>query len=305
MTALSNTSINAEATEASSAPAVIGPRPTRGTPGPVGFLSRQHILEATEACFDEVGYDGTTIRAISGRLGCSVGSIYRYFEDKRDLLLACASRVLQPVLDGAEAGASIEASVQTYVSCATERDEMYRLLFWLACVSERSDGVPAPVAKIIASWTGLLSKRGIAEHLWTLLHGLIMLGLDQQTILDRVLGDGSGEATSETAKTGDVAPTSPTPPTPGAPTVTPNQRLVNDEIDLSAVEIVQAPRTRWVEVVEADDAPEAHEAPTTAESDAPTLEAAAPSPAPVAETPVENEAAGDEPTGGREDMTLL
>ena len=51
-------------------------------------LSRGQILDATETCLAELGYDGTTIRAIAKRLDCAVGTIYRYFRDKRSLLTA-------------------------------------------------------------------------------------------------------------------------------------------------------------------------------------------------------------------------
>jgi len=291
-----------------------------GTPGPVGFLSRQHILDATEACFVESGYDKTTIRAIASRLGCSVGSIYRYFEDKRDLLLACASRVLTPVIDGLKDDDSIEVSVHRYLRCASERDELYRLLFWLACVSDRSDSVPTVISEVIDGWETITRKRGVAEHLWTLLHGLIMLGVDRDEILLRVLGDATPPASLRASGNGDAKPADVAPDAPAAsadddepiestsqpeiepepmPYVDPTPahqfssmpaRETIDDEDFSDVEIVQPPATKWVEV----------EQPNVAKLDNASVGGEPPAPIDKRE-----DEGGGEGAGGNEDMTLL
>ena len=57
-------------------------------------LSRDQILDATGRCLASRGYDATTIRTIAGVLDCAVGSIYRYFRDKRELLLSGRGPVL-------------------------------------------------------------------------------------------------------------------------------------------------------------------------------------------------------------------
>lgn len=147
--------------------------PAAAIHAPVGFLSRQHILEATEACFVETGYDGTTIRAIAARLGCSVGSIYRYFADKNELLIACAERIFTPVLRDLEIGAPVEQSMRSYAEQVRRNDQMYRLVFFL--VTHRG-GVPQPVKQIIDIWTQRLDDARRARQLWSQLHGQLMLG---------------------------------------------------------------------------------------------------------------------------------
>ncbi len=62
--------------------------PAPSSSSPSSPLSQDGILDATEACLQEHGYDGTTIRRIAGRLECAVGTIYRHFTDKR----ACSMR---------------------------------------------------------------------------------------------------------------------------------------------------------------------------------------------------------------------
>jgi len=166
------------------APVVVGAAAPREAPPPAdhkppinGFLCRQHILDATTACFDDLGYDGTTIRAIAKRLGCAVGSIYRYFADKRALLLACAERALAPVAEALAAeDATFEKSLRLYLRIADEQRELYRLLFWLA------DSRPAPVDHLIAAWGGALGGRAAAERAWATCHGLLMLDLSPATI---------------------------------------------------------------------------------------------------------------------------
>ena len=167
-------------------------------------LSRQHILDATARCFDEHGYDGTTIRRIALILGCAVGSIYRYFSDKRDLLNAVTQRQLEAVVVLINSGASFTQSVQLYVRRAEASPQMYRLMFWLVCVNQDPEasqdrsagsileipgipqarstsvalGIPAVVTKIIAGWAQRLGDAQLAEQCWAILHGLMMLGHD-------------------------------------------------------------------------------------------------------------------------------
>lgn len=142
-------------------------------PAPVGFLSRPHILEATEACFAETGYDGVTIRAIAGRLGCSVGSIYRYFADKTELMIACCDRIFTPVTRELEIGAPVEQTMRVYARQASLHDEMYRLLFFLAA---RRGGMPSSVGAILDAWAERLGSVQGARRAWAQLHGRLMLG---------------------------------------------------------------------------------------------------------------------------------
>jgi len=143
----------------------------RSSAGP--FLSREQILDATDACFAQAGYDGTTIRAIAAKLDCSVGSIYRYFRDKRDLLLACGRRMMRPVLTEP----TFERSLGLYMAIADRGREIYRLQFWLA-----GEGLPDYIGQIIDHWSELLADRDEAKHRWALLHGLLMLGCDPAQI---------------------------------------------------------------------------------------------------------------------------
>src|ERR687895_21455 len=49
---------------------------------------RRRILDAAAALFLEHGYEGLSMRQIAERIGYSATTIYRYYEDKDDLLFA-------------------------------------------------------------------------------------------------------------------------------------------------------------------------------------------------------------------------
>jgi AcrR family transcriptional regulator len=61
--------------------------------------TRERILEAAAACFEEQGYDEVTTAAIARRAGIAVGSVYDYFHDKRDILLEILHSTVEVVAD--------------------------------------------------------------------------------------------------------------------------------------------------------------------------------------------------------------
>lgn len=50
---------------------------------------KNRIIEAAQRVFNQNGYFGTNTAEIAKEAGLSVGSVYAYFEDKKDILLAC------------------------------------------------------------------------------------------------------------------------------------------------------------------------------------------------------------------------
>lgn len=155
-------------------------------------LSREQILRVTAESLLRQGYDKTTIRQIASMLQCAVGSIYRYFPDKRALLAAVTQQILEPVAelvtaDGerpAEADV-LDQSVALYVQRATAAPEVYRLMFWLASVGQTdaaSQSLPDVINRIIEGWAGLIGSRSRARRQWALVHGGLMLGLEEADV---------------------------------------------------------------------------------------------------------------------------
>ncbi|MEX0653942.1 MAG: TetR/AcrR family transcriptional regulator [Phycisphaeraceae bacterium] len=161
----------------------VEPDASTDTPAPTA-LSRTQIVDATEAVLDTHGYDGATIRRIARQLDCAVGSIYRYFRDKRELLSAVTQRRFEPVAELIEAGHPWRDTAAAYVRVALEQPQQYRLMFWLAGSTQRGPAeAPQVVRRLLAGWARQLGDPGDAARRWSQLHGGIMLGQSVDVIL--------------------------------------------------------------------------------------------------------------------------
>ena len=69
--------------------------------------TRARILEAANTVFADKGFHRATTRAIAEAAGTSEGTIYRYFDSKRDLLVA----VLDSMIGGKEEGKEVVLAV--------------------------------------------------------------------------------------------------------------------------------------------------------------------------------------------------
>ncbi len=164
-------------------------------------LDRSQILDATARVLREKGYDGTTIRTIAKQLDCAVGSIYRYFKDKRQLLDAVCQRRFDAVAEHAELRSPVRKTVLMYARVAAEQPEQYRLMFWLASIGkqQQSEALPAIVRRILAGWTESLQDQAKARRTWATLHGAIGLGLAPDQVVTLLDLPADGDALAESA----------------------------------------------------------------------------------------------------------
>jgi len=88
---------------------------------------RTYILDAAAAVFGEKGYERATMKEIAARAGIAPGTIYLYFKNKRDLLLAIADNLIAGPVDqtlaeavGLEAGDYIAAILRDRIQFARE-----------------------------------------------------------------------------------------------------------------------------------------------------------------------------------------
>jgi len=94
---------------ASAPPASLGDRPTE---------TRQRLIDSAIDLFLNVGYQGVRISDITDHAGVGKGTFYLYFDDKRDLLVACFRSVIETV----EAGtAEYEAARLDYLGRVARR----------------------------------------------------------------------------------------------------------------------------------------------------------------------------------------
>lgn len=63
----------------------------------------ERILDACAGVLDEVGYERLSTRAVAARAEVPIGSVYRFFSDKRAMADALAHRNLDDFLDRADA----------------------------------------------------------------------------------------------------------------------------------------------------------------------------------------------------------
>lgn len=63
----------------------------------VGLETRERILDATRELLGEVGFEGTTLKAISQRAEVGAGSFYNLFDSKEDVILEVIRGALSQV----------------------------------------------------------------------------------------------------------------------------------------------------------------------------------------------------------------
>jgi AcrR family transcriptional regulator len=178
---------DANGAAAFASPAVVTLAPAASQPT---HLSRAQIMDVTARCLSEKGYDGTTIRQIASMLDCAVGSIYRYFRDKRELLDAVTQQNLLPVTQLIDTGGSLERSFVLYHQRATHDVSAYQLMFWLSAVQApkavTQPIVPGIIARIVQGWASQLNDASLAQECWATLHASIVAGFDQAAAMASV-----------------------------------------------------------------------------------------------------------------------
>jgi AcrR family transcriptional regulator len=98
---------------------------------------RRTILDAAGALFLEHGYEGLSMRQIAERIGYSATTIYRYYEDKDDLLFAIVQegflRFGRQLSKAAQASADprerLPALGHAYIAFGLKNPVYYRLMF--------------------------------------------------------------------------------------------------------------------------------------------------------------------------------
>ena len=103
--------------------------------------TRERILEAAVACFEETGYDETTTTQIARRANLAVGSLYGYFRDKRTILLEYLHDTVEEIAElvvleldpekwrGPDLRSSVKRLVHRIVDAQTIRPGVQRILW--------------------------------------------------------------------------------------------------------------------------------------------------------------------------------
>ena len=162
---------------------------------------RRALLDEALATIRAEGVEGLTLREIGARVGVSRTALYRHFADKRALLTAVATegfRTLREQLNSAwESGGrgdvAFHAMGHAYVQFAVTNPSHYRVMFGGFVEAEVHDPELATEAdgafqSLVGALIGL-QRAGVmrvedpalmATHVWALVHGIAMLGIDGQ-----------------------------------------------------------------------------------------------------------------------------
>src|SRR5262245_21652907 len=75
-----------------------------------GDSRRDGILEAALEVMSRRGFERASIAAIAGRAGVARATVYQYFCDKQDILVALAERITQRIIEAVEGWAPLPTS---------------------------------------------------------------------------------------------------------------------------------------------------------------------------------------------------
>jgi AcrR family transcriptional regulator len=161
---------------------------------------RQRILEAAMGMFAKGGYQAVSMRRIARQIEYSAGTIYRYFENKEDIMLQLCYQgfekllALQYELDKiADPVDRIKTGGRHYVTFALEHPELYELMFGTKEIIKQPDGAEQTLAlkslkKFVehvhqcmdAGFFAGGDAEALAIALWAALHGLSSLLIKEQ-----------------------------------------------------------------------------------------------------------------------------
>ncbi|MEM9123668.1 MAG: TetR/AcrR family transcriptional regulator, partial [Pseudomonadota bacterium] len=83
------------------------------------------IIEAAAGLFAEQGYSGTTLDGVAARLGITKPTLYYYFANKEEILIACMSSAYESVVEHALVGAkNLSARDQLFTVAGAYLDVM-------------------------------------------------------------------------------------------------------------------------------------------------------------------------------------
>lgn len=103
-------------------------RPQRGTRGPAPERSRGQITAAAIALADEGGLDAVSMRQVAGALGTGPASLYRYIENRDELVDLMADSVAAEIDLGGPVG---EDPIAALVALAVQAKGVYLRHPWL------------------------------------------------------------------------------------------------------------------------------------------------------------------------------
>lgn len=166
--------------------------------------TRERILAAARDLFVKHGPEGTSMRAVAGKVGLTPMALYRHFRSKQALHEALVEQghavflqYLQRALAEPSAGARLARTALEYLSFALRHRQDYRVMFMTA--------VPSATGQTAPSWRDAATFRFLVDRIreaaaagllavddpetaaiscWAHAHGLVALYLTNKLQLD-------------------------------------------------------------------------------------------------------------------------
>ena len=161
---------------------------------------RRTILDAAGALFLERGYEGFSMRQVAELIGYSATTLYRYFENKDDLLYAVVyegfvvfrDRLVSAAQSRREPLKRLEALGQAYVRFGVENPVYYQMMFMQRAdflFRSRGEDEQGPMIESFnvlqmavesAMQTGAMKRgdvRTFSYVIWSMVHGLTALAI--------------------------------------------------------------------------------------------------------------------------------
>jgi AcrR family transcriptional regulator len=125
--------------------------------------TRQKVLAAARALFNERGYDAATVRDIARSAGMSTGAVFANFQDKSDLFEAVEMEDFERIAEAMREAAS-----------GPHKDVEAKLLDVLSCgYVYYADSLPLAQATVAQSWLRPLNAELRARNVLKVLLGII------------------------------------------------------------------------------------------------------------------------------------
>lgn len=150
----------------------------------------RRILEAAAELFREVGYDGAKIEAIAAEAEVSVGTIYNYYRNKGDLLVAIVSMEVNEVLNAgrgvvAEPPRNVGDALDTLIGIYIEHSLNYLSKeMWRQAMAISTQQPGSPFGR---TYTGL--DRSLTDQICALIARLQELDLVRRAADARSIGE--------------------------------------------------------------------------------------------------------------------
>lgn len=104
-------------------------------------MKRRAFLDEAARLVEEAGLDALTIKALAGRVGCSVGALYRHFQSKESLIAAMQGEAIRTLIDAYDD--TQPALDELLAPLTSEAAALGRLVGFGAMVAAAGDILPA------------------------------------------------------------------------------------------------------------------------------------------------------------------